>query len=243
MGALIPVLCRPPSASAFSPLSLPGLALWLDASDLGTLFQDSALTTAATADGDPVGGWRDKSGNGNHILQATAGKRPTYKTSGGASGLGGKGILFDGVDDFLALAGLNLGASHMIGMLVTLASGAGYVANFKGVGDGSIIAGFSGDFEYYGNPPRVVIAATSSLAAGIHAVSAGGNSGGVTTRIDGAAGGTSGSAAQDFDGGTTIGATASGTDTFGGTISEIVVCTGYSAADLIRLDAYLNARR
>jgi hypothetical protein len=83
-------------AAAFNPASLSPTA-WYDVSDLSTLFQDSAGTTPVTADGDPVGKVLDKSGNGNHLVQATAGSRPLYKTSGGLSWL-----LFDGVDDSLA---------------------------------------------------------------------------------------------------------------------------------------------
>lgn len=82
-------------AASFSPASLSPSA-WYDPSDLSTLFQDSAGTTPVTADGDPVGKMLDKSGNGNHLTQATAGSRPLYKTSGGLSWL-----LFDGVDDYL----------------------------------------------------------------------------------------------------------------------------------------------
>ena len=57
------------------------LKLWLDASDASTLFQDAAGTTPAT-NGDPVGLWKDKSGNSKDVTQATAGSRPTYATSG-----------------------------------------------------------------------------------------------------------------------------------------------------------------
>lgn len=56
--------------------------VWYDPSDLSTLFQDSAGTTPVTADGDPVGLMLDKSGNGFHAVQATAGNRPVYKTDG-----------------------------------------------------------------------------------------------------------------------------------------------------------------
>ena len=73
----------------------PGL--WLDPSDLTTLFQDSAGTTPVTAAGQPVGRVLDKSGNGNHATQATAGSRPTYQVD--ASGRGY--LSFDGVDDSL----------------------------------------------------------------------------------------------------------------------------------------------
>ena len=63
--------------ATFTPASLPGLILWVK-TDAG-LFQDSAFTTPATADTDPVGGWRDQSGQGNHLTQTTAGSRPTLK--------------------------------------------------------------------------------------------------------------------------------------------------------------------
>jgi hypothetical protein len=80
---------------AFNPLSLSPL-LWLKA-DLGT-FQDTGLVTPAALDGDPVGGWQDQSGNGNHATQATAGKRPALKLNI----QNGKPVVrFDGVSDFL----------------------------------------------------------------------------------------------------------------------------------------------
>lgn len=77
----------------FSPLSIPGLALWLDASRL------------TLADLDPVTTWPDLSGNGRDASQATAAKKPTFI----ANGQNGKGVVrFDGVDDWLqALFTLN----------------------------------------------------------------------------------------------------------------------------------------
>lgn len=55
---------------------------WYDATDLSTLFQDSAGTIPVTAPGDRVGRWEDKSGNGYHLLQTSASARPTYQTDG-----------------------------------------------------------------------------------------------------------------------------------------------------------------
>jgi hypothetical protein len=86
------------SASAFSPLSITGLALWLDASDASTLFQASNGTTPATADTNPIGYWGDKSGNGRNVTQATAGKKPLLKT---AIQNGKNVVRFDGTDDAL----------------------------------------------------------------------------------------------------------------------------------------------
>lgn len=49
---------------------------WYDPSDLSTLFQDAAGTTPVTAVEQPVGRMLDKSGRGNHAVQATTTKRP-----------------------------------------------------------------------------------------------------------------------------------------------------------------------
>lgn len=92
---------------AFTPASIPGLALWLDADDAATLFQLSGGTTPATANDDPVGYWGDKSGNGRHATQATGGSRPLLKT---AAVNGRNAVLPDATDDYLALASaLSLG--------------------------------------------------------------------------------------------------------------------------------------
>lgn len=61
------------------PKTISGLQLWLDASDLSTLRQNSNGTTIVSAANDPIGYWADKSGNGRHATQATAGNRPLYK--------------------------------------------------------------------------------------------------------------------------------------------------------------------
>lgn len=90
------------SATAWSPGAITTVELWLDAADAATLYQTSALATLATADGDPVGGWKDKSGKGRHLLQATSGLRPTLRT-GVQNGL--NAVRGDGVDDYLRYSG------------------------------------------------------------------------------------------------------------------------------------------
>jgi hypothetical protein len=80
----------------FSPADISGLKLWLKAD--GTLWQDSARTTPASADGDPVGAWDDASGEGNHVLQTTNGLRPLLKIN---IVNGEPAVLFDGSDDYL----------------------------------------------------------------------------------------------------------------------------------------------
>jgi hypothetical protein len=91
-----PRLLRPRAAGGFNPRSISGLALWLDASDGSTLFQNSDGTVPATATGAPVGYWGDKSGNNRHVTQATAGDRPTVAA---VSVNGRRCIDFDGTSD------------------------------------------------------------------------------------------------------------------------------------------------
>jgi hypothetical protein len=86
--------------SSFSPTSLflsAEKGAWYDPSDLSTVFQDTAATTPSVV-GDPVGRINDKSGNGFHLLQATAGLRPLLQTEGGRYYLN-----FDGTDDEMAV--------------------------------------------------------------------------------------------------------------------------------------------
>ncbi len=56
--------------------------VWFDPSDLSSMFQDSGGDVPVSADGDPVGLIRDKSGNGLHAIQVTDVNRPIYRTNG-----------------------------------------------------------------------------------------------------------------------------------------------------------------
>ncbi len=93
----------------FTPLNLflaGELGAWYDPSDITTLFQDAAGTIPVTGTGQPVGLMLDKSGQGHHASQTTAASRPTYTESGGLQYL-----LFDGVNDFLVTASIDLTAT------------------------------------------------------------------------------------------------------------------------------------
>jgi hypothetical protein len=77
-----------------------GLQLWLDASDSATLFDATSGGSLVAADGG-VARWEDKSGNGRHMTQGTAGSRPARKTAI----QGGRDVLrFDGSNDFMSVA-------------------------------------------------------------------------------------------------------------------------------------------
>ena len=86
-------------SGGFSPASLFAASqqgVWYEASDISTLFQDSAGTTPVTTAGQPVGLMLDKSGRANHAVQATAAARPTYQTGPARATL-------DKVDDRLSV--------------------------------------------------------------------------------------------------------------------------------------------
>lgn len=74
-------------AAAFSPASIPGLELWLDASQITGL-----------SDGDPISTLTDISSNAWQATQGTASKKPTYLTN---IKNGQPVIRFDGVDDIV----------------------------------------------------------------------------------------------------------------------------------------------
>src|SRR5215831_12515117 len=74
----------------FSPASVTGLKLWVRAESLVSLANNA-----------PVATWKDESGSGNDLVQASASKRPLYQTN--VESL--PGVSFDGVDDVLATAG------------------------------------------------------------------------------------------------------------------------------------------
>jgi lysophospholipase L1-like esterase len=86
-------------SSAFTPASLSP-AMWFDASDLSTLWQDTGATSAVASDGQAVARIDDKSGNARHGTQATSGNRPLYKTDGTL-----RWLSFDG-DDEIPIASL-----------------------------------------------------------------------------------------------------------------------------------------
>lgn len=73
------------------------LGLWLDASDLTTLFQSNAGVTPVAANGDPVGFWADKSANDFDLSSvANDTTQPAYGTDTSYHW-----VTFDGVNDIL----------------------------------------------------------------------------------------------------------------------------------------------
>lgn len=83
----------------FSPLDIDWYRLWIP--DMGQQWQDTARTTPAAADSDPVASALSLFGSAKYAEQATDTKRPLLRT--GANGIGGKACwAVDATDDFLA---------------------------------------------------------------------------------------------------------------------------------------------
>lgn len=150
-------------AAAWTPASISGLKLWIDFSDVNTLFTDAGSTNVSS-DGDLIYQANDKSGLGNHLTQSTEGYRPAYKTyiqnSLSAS-------LYDGADDNL-IRGDSLGLSGSPLMTVIIVAkdvgDDGYLFTI-GTGTGGIIAfANSGGASYrYGNGNEIF--GTASFAS------------------------------------------------------------------------------
>jgi hypothetical protein len=88
--------------TSFTPASIAGLAVWLQAGPTWC-FSDDAGTTPST-DGGVVAVWKDRSGNARNFVQATGAARPLLVLSG-ATWV----VRFDGTDD--ALSGGDLSAA------------------------------------------------------------------------------------------------------------------------------------
>lgn len=102
--AMSPRLLRP--RNAFSPRSISGLQLWLDASDAASV----------TLNGSTVSQWSDKSGGNRHATQGTANNQPTYTTN---AVNGRPALSFDGTNDsFRSTAAL--GSSHSVFAVVKM---------------------------------------------------------------------------------------------------------------------------
>jgi len=91
-----PRLLRP-TPTGFDPRRIAGLQGWWDAADLSSMAQNSDGTTAVTSTSDPVGFWRDKSGNLRHAKQTTNNNRPQVQI---ADKNGRAGLNFDGSNDY-----------------------------------------------------------------------------------------------------------------------------------------------
>ena len=94
------------NAALENPRCIDGLQLWLDANDAATVFE---ATDNPAEVGDTVAEWWDKSGNNNHVTEAT--NKPLWSQTGALTGYANKIVNFDGSNDRLRnLAAVGLDA-------------------------------------------------------------------------------------------------------------------------------------
>lgn len=96
---------RASTARAWTPLSLPSLALWLDASDAATI----------TLAGSKISQWNDKSGNGRNVTQGTDAARPTLTSAG----LNSKDVATFGGSQHMAGSGFTHGGTWSAGVVAS----------------------------------------------------------------------------------------------------------------------------
>jgi hypothetical protein len=223
------------NGGGFTPLQISGLAVWLRA-DLG-VWQDTGLSTPAVADNDPVGGWQDLSGAGNHAVQATAGKRPLLKLNI----QNGRPVLrFDATDDFLQATLVSTLTVPYTGFLVGKTTS---VARGDAFYDGH--AAVQNLFDSDGTHYRMVSGGSitgPNMDTSFHTCTTLWNGASSVLRIDGAE--TTGNPGTPSLSKLTLGIRGDlASLPLGGDLGEVIFYTGaLSAGDMVLVEAYLKAR-
>jgi hypothetical protein len=227
-------------SGSINPKSIPGLALWLDASDASTLFQASNGTTPAAADTDPIGYWGDKSGNGRNATQGTAGKRPILKT---AIKNGRNAIRFDGIAHQLAHTLDTASSAYTVLAVVGGGSGTNYRALFSSTGGAFIASYFLTNTPKWGVYANAEVASSYSLVGVWSVISVAarnfndidlGTNGVIETKATGAGW---------YGNGSFVGSGELNDQFYDGDIAELLVYTGaLSIANRASVTAYLNGK-
>lgn len=221
----------------FSPLQLPGLKLWLDASQITGL-----------VDGDPVATWSDLSGNGNHATQATGSKKPTIQTVT-VNGRTFRVVRTDGVDDYLATLAFSVALSQPTTHFLVVSVRAGSVSADGLITDGIATSNRQSFVASNLNPDRFVLFAGTGtptigplVDASFRVLTAIFNGNSSIIRDAGSATAQSGAGTNTLTG-VTLGLRFDGS-TFPSAvdIAAFGVCDGQlSAANLARLERYLGS--
>lgn len=235
----------------FQPDNINGLQLWLDASDSSTLFQSSG-GSAASADGDPVGYWADKSGNGRNAIQSSGTNKPSVRLNV----LNTKPVIrFDGVNDFLGNSMQFANSAFTIIAITKRAGGTNYpsfVCEYSGTTNAYFAFGL--DPSSYLSIHKTGLATSASnlvQTAGTFfiqsAQSSGISSGNIS--VDVKSNGVDASSSLTLTGlltnsATMFGASKNGTaDYFNGDFAEIIIYNSViSGSDLDLVNNYLNQK-
>ena len=104
--------------SVFTPATISGLQLWLDAADSSTLFDAITGGNLVTTEGAAVARWADKSGNNRHAIQSVVNNRPTK--SGSSLSFNGTTSFFDTISGLAVSMG-----TRCVGTFVIKTTGRG----------------------------------------------------------------------------------------------------------------------
>jgi hypothetical protein len=147
----------------WTPASITGLQLWLDASSSETLYDATSGGSLVAADG-AVARWQDKSGSAIHATQATSGSRPLRKTNA-QNGL--DVVRMDGSNDYLEIPSTDL-ATNFTMFWAFRPNTVNYtlLATTTGGGARFLVIGTTLYNDYYGSG-AATIATTGTTGTGI----------------------------------------------------------------------------
>lgn len=222
---LLELLAAAGGGGGWSPLELGGdLDLWLDAAD------SSSITITSGR----VSQWDDKSGNGYHVSQATAGLRPTYS----ATALNSlPGLVYDSTGRVLANTTNFMGFEYSIFAVADFDYFAGYQRLISASTD--VLLLFGGGAVYFttmfrsgatwgdtnANTPLVDVTSASVLGV----VKGNGGAGAAIPYVNGTAQNAK-NASTAFTHDITIGSILSG-QYFQGSVSEVIITSSLTTTD------------
>lgn len=224
------VMAKP--SGAFTPTSISGCQLWLDASDA------SSFTFSS---GSVVSQWNDKSGNGRHMVQGTVANQPTRDVT--INGL--SAVKFTGSPKNMRTASGSTIAQPWMAFVVATDAGTGgagrLLANRADVNaqvtigvlstNGAVYAGTA--FIGQGSAPSANAAQQITVLANGASSQAWGN---------GTAGSAGNAGSQSLVIGT-IGSSGNDTNYHGGNIAELIIYnSSLSSTDRQAVEAYLKAK-
>lgn len=209
------------SSSAWSPLSL-GSLLW-------SLWQPSDAATLTLVSG-AASQLDDKSGNGRHVTQGTAGNRPTTTTINGLTALS------FAPTQFLARTGVSIGSPMTVGVILQLTGGAAARRAVGGSSSWAIGATAGNIWTAQGAPSSVTLDNNVHVAVATHDGTT------VRLRLDGTEISTGTPSWSSTE--VVIGAlTAAGASPWNGAVGDVVIASAALAgADLANLETWLKTR-
>lgn len=221
------------TSGTFDPTQVAGLTAWFKA-DAGT---------STTTDGAAISQWNDQSAGAHNAVQATGANQPLYKA---AIQNGLPGVLFDGSNDFMDAAGINVSQPDTIIVAVrSLITTSGHNV-FDGItqpsGRQSIECGANATTNW-GMFASADAASTTATNTSAHVLAAIFNAASSQLFLDGAALTLGGSPGPNPLTGLRIGTFVSGAGQWNGYIFEILVYSGaLSATDRQSVESYLKAK-